>query len=241
MGRTIPLVQHRDEPHSESTAARLNWLRAGVLGADDGIVSVAGIVLGVAGATDNRSAILTAGIAGWAAGAVSMALGEYVSVAAQHDVQTTLLDTERRELREDPESELAELASLYRRKGLSDDTARAVAAELTEHDALAAHAEIELGLDPDELTSPWQAAGSSALAFTAGAVLPLLAVTLPPGGWRVPVTFVAVLLALAFAGAVSARLGGTAARTAVARMVLGGAVAMAVTYGIGQLVGQSPV
>ncbi len=218
-------------------AARLNWLRAGVLGANDGIVSTAGIVVGVAAATLERGPILTAGIAGLAAGAVSMALGEYVSVSTQRDTEKALLSKERRELRDDPDAELDELAALYEGKGLSPGTARTVAEELTAHDAFAAHAEIELGISPGELTNPWHAALSSALAFTVGALLPIVSILLPPTTWRVPVTFVAVLAALVLTGAVSAALGGAAKQRAVLRNVIGGSLALVITYGIGHLVG----
>ncbi|MBN9098576.1 MULTISPECIES: VIT family protein [unclassified Pseudonocardia] len=225
------------EPHGGALGARLNWLRAGVLGANDGIVSVAGIVVGVAGATLESGPILTAGVAGLVAGAVSMALGEYVSVSSQRDTEMAQLREEKRELREFPEAELAELAAIYRAKGLSEETAHTVAVELTAHDPLAAHLDAELNLDPDELTSPWQAAFASAVSFTVGALLPLLAVLLPPPALRVPVTVVAVLIALALTGVVSARIGGGDPRRAVLRVVVGGALGLAVTYGIGHLVG----
>lgn len=218
-------------------ASRLNWLRAGVLGANDGIVSTAGIVVGVAAATAERGPILTAGLAGLAAGAVSMALGEYVSVSTQRDTERALLSKERRELREDPDAELEELALIYQDRGLSPATAKAVATELTAHDAIKAHAEAELGIDPDDLTNPWQAALSSALSFTVGALLPLLAILLPPTSLRVPVTVVAVLLALAVTGITSAVLGGAPRGPAIVRNVVGGALALAVTYGVGHLVG----
>ncbi len=225
------------ESHGGALGARLNWLRAGVLGANDGIVSVAGIVVGVAGATLESGPILTAGVAGLVAGAVSMALGEYVSVSSQRDTELAQLQEEKRELREFPEAELAELAAIYRAKGLSEETAHTVAVELTAHDPLAAHLDAELNLDPDELTSPWQAAFASAVSFTIGALLPLLAVLLPPPALRVPVTVVAVLLALAITGVLSAKVGGGDARRAVLRIVIGGALGLAVTYGIGHLVG----
>jgi vacuolar iron transporter family protein len=228
-------VTHPSEPHHGSFASRLNWLRAGVLGANDGIVSVAGIVVGVAGATTNRGAIVAAGVAGILAGAISMALGEYVSVSTQRDTERALLDKERRELAEAPAEELAELVSLYQAKGLSARTARTVAEELTAHDAFAAHVDVELGIDPDALTSPWQAAGASAAAFTAGSLLPLVAILLPPVAWRVPVTFVAVLAALAMTGAISASLGDIGRRAAIVRVVVGGALGMLVTYGVGHL------
>ena len=225
------------EPHGGPLGARLNWLRAGVLGANDGIVSVAGIVVGVAGATLESGPILTAGVAGLVAGAVSMALGEYVSVSSQRDTELAQLWEEKRELRDFPEAELAELAAIYRGKGLSEETAHTVAVELTAHDPLAAHLDAELNLDPDQLTSPWQAAFASAVSFTLGAMLPLLAVVLPPPGLRVPVTVAAVLVALALTGVLSARVGGGDARRAVLRIVIGGALGLAVTYGIGHLVG----
>ena len=215
----------------------MNWLRAGVLGANDGIVSTAGIVVGVAAATVERGPILTAGIAGLAAGAVSMALGEYVSVSTQRDTERALLRKERRELKEDPEAELDELTALYEAKGLSSATARSAAEELTEHDAFAAHAEVELGIDPEDLTNPWTAAVSSAVSFTVGALLPLLAILLPPIGLRIPVTVVAVLASLTITGAVSARLGGAAAQRAIMRNVIGGGLALAITYAIGHVVG----
>ncbi|GAA4086579.1 VIT family protein [Nocardioides kongjuensis] len=228
---------HEDEPHREGLNDRLNWLRAGVLGANDGIVSTAGIVLGVAGATNDRTAILVAGIAGLAAGAMSMGAGEYVSVSTQRDSEEALLAKERRELREDPEDELAELAGLYVDKGLDPDLALQVAQQLTDHDALGAHAEAELGIDPDDLTNPWNAAFASMLSFTLGALLPLLTIVLFGSGTRVPVTVVAVVAALAVTGWASARFGYGPPSRAVVRNVLGGLLAMAVTYGIGQLVG----
>jgi vacuolar iron transporter family protein len=228
---------HPAEPHTGSVASKLNWLRAGVLGANDGIVSTAGIVVGVAAATAERSPIFTAGIAGLVAGAVSMALGEYVSVSTQRDTEKALLSKERRELREDPAAELDELAALYEAKGLSVTTARTVAEELTAGDAFAAHAEIELGITPGELTSPWQAAISSAVSFTVGSLLPLVAILLPPTAWRVPITVITVLVALVLTGAASAVLGGAPKQRAVLRNVVGGGLALAITYGIGHLVG----
>jgi vacuolar iron transporter family protein len=233
---TDPAGPH-PEPHGGELSQRLNWLRAGVLGANDGIVSTAGLVVGVAGATVERAPIATAGIAGLVAGAVSMALGEYVSVSSQRDSERAQLIRETRELAETPEQELDELVTLYEAKGLSPATARQVAVELTEHDALSAHLDVELHLDPEELTSPWRAAGASAVSFVLGALLPLVAVLLPPATYRVPVTVVAVLAALGLAGWLGARLGGAAPRRAVLRVVVGGALGLAVTYGIGVLVG----
>lgn len=227
----------RTEPHDDRLAGRLNWLRAAVLGANDGIVSVGGLVVGVAGATAARGTLLTAGVAGLVSGAVSMALGEYVSVSSQRDTERAALEMERRELAETPEEELDELTAIYLGRGLSPQTARTVAEELTARDALAAHADAELGIRLDDLTRPGQAAVASAASFTVGALLPVLAVVLPPPAARVPATFVAVLIALALTGATGARLGRARVSTAVARVVIGGAIGLAVTYAIGRLVG----
>ncbi|MFE7573911.1 hypothetical protein AMK18_26145 [Streptomyces sp. CB01249] len=230
-----------DEPHGGGLGTRLNWLRAAVLGANDGVVSTAGLVVGVAGATDDRGALLTAGLAGLLAGSLSMAAGEYVSVSTQRDSEKAALATEKRELQETPEAELAELTGLLQGKGLSREVAREAAVQLTERDALRAHAEVELGIDPDDLTNPWHAAGASFLAFTVGALLPLLAIVLPPAGARVPVTVLSVLAVLAVTGWWSARLGEAAPGRAVLRNMGGGAVAMAVTYVAGHLLGAAGV
>jgi VIT1/CCC1 family predicted Fe2+/Mn2+ transporter len=229
------------EAHNGDLATRLNWLRAAVLGANDGVVSTAGLVVGVAGATGSRSALLTAGLAGLLAGSLSMAAGEYVSVSTQRDSEKAALAQEERELETEPAAELAELADLLEGRGLTPELALEVAEQYTERDALRAHARIELGIDPDELTNPWHAAAASFLAFTAGALLPLLAIVLPPTALRVPVTFVSVLLALAFAGWGSARLGSAPVRPAVLRNMGGGALAMAVTYAAGTLLGAAGV
>ncbi|MFE2020581.1 VIT family protein [Streptomyces sp. NPDC059499] len=234
-------TQTHDEPHQNGLGARLNWLRAAVLGANDGVVSTAGLVVGVAGATDDRAALLTAGLAGLLAGSMSMAAGEYVSVSTQRDSEKAALATEKRELEETPEAELVELTGLLEEKGLSAEVAREAAVQLTERDALRAHAEVELGIDPDELTNPWHAAGASFLAFTVGALLPLLAIVLPPPSVRLAVTVVSVLAALALTGWWSARLGDAAVGRAVLRNMGGGAVAMAVTYGAGALLGAAGV
>jgi VIT1/CCC1 family predicted Fe2+/Mn2+ transporter len=236
------LGPHADEPHSEDGVhGRLNWLRAGVLGANDGIVSTAGLVVGVAGATTDSAAILIAGVSGLAAGALSMAAAEYVSVSTQRDSEEALLRKEARELRDDPEDELAELAGIYADKGLSEELALQVAKQLTEHDALGAHAEAELGIDPEDLSSPWQAALASLVSFSLGALLPLLTITLGSVSNRVPITFVAVAVALVLTGLLSARLGYAPTRTAIVRNVLGGVFAMAVTFGIGSLLGSAGV
>lgn len=227
----------QNEPHSPGTAARLNWLRAGVLGANDGIVSEAGIVIGVAAATTSLTAIATAGIAGLVAGAMSMAVGEYVSVSSQRDSQRALLDLERYELETMPEEEFEELVGLHVETGLSPELARLVAAEQTAHDALAAHARLELGIDPDELTNPWHAAVASMAAFAIGGLLPVLVISLTPPSWRIVLTFAAVLVALAGTGALSARLGRAPQLRAVLRNLAGGTLAMAITFGVGALVG----
>ncbi|WNI25528.1 VIT family protein [Streptomyces sp. ITFR-16] len=233
--------QAHDEPHGGGLGARLNWLRAAVLGANDGVVSTAGLVVGVAGATGDRGTLLTAGLAGLLAGSLSMAAGEYVSVSTQRDSEKSALATEKRELQETPEAELAELTGLLEGKGLSREVAREAAVQLTERDALRAHAEVELGIDPDELANPWHAAGASFLAFTVGALLPLLAIVLPPLSLRVPVTVLSVLAVLAVTGWWSARLGGAEPGPAVLRNMGGGAVAMAVTYAAGHLLGAAGV
>ena len=236
-GADLGLGPHEDEPHVGGVNDRLSWLRAAVLGANDGIVSTAGVVVGVAGATTDDSAILIAGVAALVAGAMSMAAGEFVSVSTQRDSELALLEKERRELREDPEDELAELAGLYVDKGLDDELALQVARQLTAHDALGAHAEAELGIDPDDLTSPWNAALASMVAFTVGALLPLLTITLVADSARVWVTVAAVTLALAITGYSSARFGYGPPGRAVLRNMAGGLFAMAVTYGVGTLIG----
>lgn len=232
---------HPDEPHGAGLGQRLNWLRAGVLGANDGIVSVASLVVGVAGATTDSAALLIAGLAGLVGGAVSMALGEYVSVSSQRDSERALIHKEREELRTMPAEELDELTQLYRDRGLSAQTARQVAVELTAHDALAAHLEVELGIDQHDLVNPWHAAISSAISFTIGALLPLLAILLPPPPWRVPVTFAAVLIALAVTGVIAARVGGAAPLRSSLRLIVGGALALVVTWLIGTLLGTTGV
>ncbi len=230
------------EPHTPGGAGdKLNWLRASVLGANDGIVSVAALVVGIAGATDSTDLLLTAGIAGVLAGALSMAAGEYVSVSSQRDTEKALIEKERGELAHYPDEELEELVTLYEAKGLSRATSEIVAQELTTHDAFAAHLEAELHIDPTKLTSPWKAALASAMAFFAGALLPMIAITLPPPDWRIPVTFVAVILALAVTGSLSAHAGGASKIRATARVVFGGVLAMGVTFLVGTVFSVSGV
>jgi len=228
---------HPGEAHDDSVASRLNWLRAGVLGANDGIVSTAGLVAGVAGATDSSRAIVTAGMAGLVAGALSMAAGEYVSVSTQRDSEKALIAQEERELREMPEEELEELVAMLRSRGMEPTPARDAAEQMTAHDALGAHAEIELGLDPEEYTNPWHAAWASMLAFSLGALVPLLVIAFTPDQVRVWVTGLVVAAALALTGAVSAGLGGSPRGRAVLRNVAGGLLAMGVTWLVGTAFG----
>lgn len=216
---------------------RSNWLRAAVLGANDGILSTSSLILGVAGSGAGRTAVVTAGIAGLVAGAFSMAAGEFVSVSSQRDTEEADVRMERHELERHPEAELRELASIYEQRGLAPELARQVAESLTARDPLSAHVRDELGLEDDRRARPLQAAGSSALAFASGAILPLLAAALSGGSLRTAVTVIVTLLALAGLGFTGARLGGANPMRATARVVVWGAVAMAATYGIGALVG----
>ncbi|MEY4533195.1 MAG: hypothetical protein RI926_964 [Actinomycetota bacterium] len=225
------------EPHDAASNSKLNWLRAGVLGANDGIVSIAALMVGVAAATTDPAALLLTGVAGLSAGAISMALGEYVSVSSQRDSEKAWINKERRELEEFPEEELEELVALYEAQGLKPETARQVAVEMTEVDALKTHLDIELGINQEELTNPVAAAISSAISFFAGAILPLLAVLLVPGAAKIPATVAASLIALALTGGVGAFIGGAPVPRAILRVTIGGAAALAVTYFIGSLLG----
>jgi VIT1/CCC1 family predicted Fe2+/Mn2+ transporter len=239
---TSPRRGHLDEPHAGGgLAQRLNWLRAGVLGANDGIVSVAAVVVGVAAATSSRSAVLIAGVAALVGGAISMALGEYVSVSSQSDSEKALIALEEHELATMPAEEFDELVGLYRDKGLSEATARQVATELTQNDALGAHLSAELNIDPDDVVSPWHAAWASLAAFLSGGVLPLLAVLFIPEPLKIAGTIVVVLAALGTAGAIAAWIGESARTRSVVRVVVGGALALAATFGIGSLLGTTGV
>jgi vacuolar iron transporter family protein len=225
-------------PHAElHLSGRANWLRAAVMGANDGIVSTASLVLGVAASGASSSAIVTAGIAGLVAGALSMAAGEYVSVSSQRDSELADMRVEERELREDPEGELRELSLIYERRGLPASLAREVAVALSAHDALEAHARDELGLEEHRRALPLQAAWTSALSFSAGAALPVIAVGVAPSSVRVTACIVATLIALGLLGDLGARLGGARRRPAAARVLAWGVAAMAITSGIGALVG----
>lgn len=222
---------------NRASNAHLNRLRAAVLGANDGIVSISSLILGVAGATSNRGTIFTAGIAGLVAGAFSMGLGEYVSVSSQRDSERAFIAKEKRRLQEHPDEELQELAEVYRQKGVSEQTAQKVAKELTERDAVRAHLDAELNLDEDDLNNPVQAAVASLIAFTVGGLIPLLAVVFSSQSARIFVTVIAVVIALFITGYLSATAGGASRRRAVMRVVVGGVIAMIVTYYVGHLFG----
>jgi VIT1/CCC1 family predicted Fe2+/Mn2+ transporter len=223
------------EPHRVSHLAKLNWLRAGVLGANDGIVSISALVVGVAAATSDIGPIMIAGVAGLAAGAISMGLGEYVSVSSQRDSELALIDKEKRELIEQPEVELAELQTIYEKKGLSAETAKQVAKELTTHDPIRSHLEAELNILEAHIVNPWHAAFSSTGSFLAGALLPFLTVLFAAEQFRIPATIAASIIALAGTGAAGAYLGGSSILKSVIRVVVGGAAALAITFAIGSL------
>lgn len=228
---------HASEPHNQNAGIKLNKLRAAVLGANDGIVSIAGLVVGVAGATNQKSTIFTAGLAGVLAGALSMAAGEYVSVSSQRDTERAMIDEEKFELDSFPDKELHELAQIYVSKGLSAKTANVVAKELSQKDAYAAHLDAELAINPKNLANPWHAALASAAAFLGGAILPMAAILIPPQNSRVIITFVSTIVALVLTGTLSARFGKAPVAHAVVRVTVGGALAMAVTYAIGHVIG----
>jgi VIT1/CCC1 family predicted Fe2+/Mn2+ transporter len=228
----------RSRLHAEShLVSRIGWLRAAVLGANDGIVSTASLIVGVAAAAASRNEVLIAGVAGLVAGAMSMAAGEYVSVSSQADTENADLARERTELSADSASEHEELAGIYVKRGLQPDLARQVAEQLMAKDALGAHARDELGISEITTARPIQAALTSAVTFSVGAAAPLLAVLVSPGNLLVPVVSAASLLFLALLGAVGARTGGADVLRATARVTFWGAAAMALTAGIGALFG----
>lgn len=218
---------------------RAGWLRAAVLGANDGIVSVASLIVGVAAADPGRGAILIAGAAGLAAGAMSMAAGEYVSVSSQADVERADVAREKQALVDTPEAEERELASIYQSRGLSAETAALVARELTERDALAAHVRDELGLSEVHTANPLQAAFASGLTFTLAAAVPMAAAALAPDRSIIPAVVVATLISLAGLGALGAHAGGAPKLRATARVLFWGAAAMAITAGVGRIFGVS--
>lgn len=230
------MANHPPETHRTS---RIGWLRAAVLGANDGIVSTGSLVVGVAAAEAARSNVLVAGIAGLVAGALSMAAGEYVSVSSQSDTERADLDRERRELAESPQAEEDELAGIYVSRGLDPALARTVAQQLASRDALAAHARDELGISVQTTARPLQAALASAAAFAIGAGVPLLAMVVSPQPLILSVVG-ASLVCLAALGALAARVGGASTVTGALRVTVWGAVAMAVTAGVGAIVGTTP-
>ncbi len=225
------------ETDDQFTSTKLNWLRAAVLGANDGIVSVASVIVGVAGASISKGYILTAGVAALVAGALSMAMGEYVSVSTQRDTEKALLEKEKMELETMPDEELEELVRIYEAKGLERNTAEMVAKELTAKDAFRAHVDAELHIDPNELTDPFHAAYASGLAFFSGAIIPIIAVLLAPIEYIVYVTFASVVVALVITGMLSANAGGASKRKATLRVVVGGLLAMFITFVVGNIFG----
>jgi vacuolar iron transporter family protein len=226
-----------DEPAGQQLASKLNWLRAGVMGANDGIVSTAGMVVGVAGAAVNHNVLLLSGIASLVAGAISMGVGEYVSVCSQRDSERSEIEHERNELAAHPRYGLRQLTGLIQAQGIDATLAQQVAEQLTEKDAVTAHTRLELGIDPSALANPWTAAAASMLSYVCGGVLPFAAAVLPPRDLAVPVTAAAVIVGLAITGAVAARLGHAPKLPATLRTVAGGVLAMAVAYAVGALIG----
>ena len=218
--------------------AKLNWLRAAVLGANDGIVSGSGITIGVAAADPtNLHAVMLAGVAGLLAGASAMAMGEYVSVSSQRDTEEALIAGERHDLEHSPEEEFYELVDVYRGQGLSEATARTVVEELTAHNMLAAHLRAEYGVHQEELTTPWHAAFASAVSFTAGFLLALASMLLCVAELRIPVTVVVALVGLFLTGWTSAVISGSPKTRPIVRNVIGGAVAMLLTWSISRFFG----
>lgn len=226
-----------DLPSDEAGSSKLNQLRAAVLGANDGLVSISSIVMGVAGATSDSKSIAIAGLAALIAGALSMAVGEYVSVSSQSDAEKAYIEIEKQDLEQNPEHELEELAREYQKLGLSPKTSHLVAEELTESDALRAHLHVHFNLDPDDINSPWQAAIASLLAFTVGGLVPFLTIVLTPPSMRIAATVAAVVVALIVVGYLSAKAGNASKVRAITRVVVGGLAAMAITYFVGVLFG----
>lgn len=232
---TSPIDTRAEERNS--LARRLNWLRAGVLGANDGIVSTAGIVMGVAGATVESGPILIAGIASLVAGSISMAGGEYASVSAQRDSEMAALEKERRELNDHPDRELLELAGFYQNRGISEILSLEIAKELSATDPLRAHAEAELGISSDEHVSPKAAAVASFIAFALGSALPIVAISGPWIEYREITTVCSVVVALALTGYFGAKIGKAKPLRAVARNVVVSLLTMAIAYSIGAALG----
>lgn len=230
----------RRRAHGERhLSGRAGWLRAAMLGADDAIVSTASLMLGVAASSATRTSILVAGIAGLVAGALSMAAGEYVSVSSQRDAEQADIAREKRELRDQPDAELEELTQIYLAKGLSRSLAREVAEQLSARDGLGAHLREELGIDPNDLARPFQAAWISALSFGSFALVPILALVAAPASVRMETIALVSLLCLAVLGAAGAAIGGAPRVRGALRVVAGGGIAMGVTAVIGRIVGVS--
>jgi VIT1/CCC1 family predicted Fe2+/Mn2+ transporter len=227
---------HPGEPHY---VTRSNWLRAAVLGANDGIVSVSSLIVGVAAADASQSAVIIAGVAGLSAGAMSMAAGEYVSVSSQSDIERVDIEREACALEDFPKEELAELAEIYVKRGLSAENAQIVAKELTEHDALGAHVRDELGITEDQSANPMQAAFTSGVTFSIAAAIPLMAAWLAPATSIIHVVLFVTVLALAALGALGAKAGAAPLLRPTLRVVGWGVFAMVVTSGIGWLFGVS--
>lgn len=235
---TPPAATTRDHADDRTSRSdRINQLRAGVLGANDGIVSVAGLAVGVAGATTDIRWLLVAGLAALIAGALSMAMGEYVSVSTQRDTDRALIERTRRELSEDPTAQHGLLVDALVESGIPTDVVGEVAESMERHDALTAHTRFRHGVEQDTVVSPLGAALASLIAFTLGGIIPLIAILASPPVWRLPATLAAVVVALALLGVVSARLGQADARTATIRTIIGGVLALLVTYGIGAALG----
>jgi len=229
------ITKKQYKPNVFNKNHKSDWLRAAVLGSNDGIISIAGLVIGVAGATQSKAAVLTAGLAGIAAGALSIAAGEYVSVSTQRDTEEALLAKEKQDLINYPQEELADLVTAYEADGMDPKMANAVANELTDFDAFATHADVDLHIDPKNLTNPWSSVFASAGSFVLGAMIPLIVIMLPVEAYTVPITFVSVIFALIITGVLSAKVSGAHVMKSTLRVVLGGAVAMIITYILGNL------
>jgi len=235
--RTQPLARHSHGHRETHRSGRAGWLRAAVLGSDDAIVSTASLMLGVAVSSASSEATLVAGVAGLVAGAMSMAVGEYVSVSSQRDAEQADVARETLELEASPKAELKELAAIYEKRGLDKALAMQVAEQLTAHDPLGAHLRDELGVDPSELSRPFQAAWISALSFACFALVPIIAYLFVPAPVRTWAIALASLASLAALGALGGHLGGAPLVRATLRVALGGGLAMAVTAGVGRLLG----
>ncbi|WP_166423673.1 VIT family protein [Paraglaciecola sp. 20A4] len=236
MSDEAPINEHT----RSSLVTRLSWLRAGVLGANDGLISTAGLVVGVAAASANIQDITTAGIAGLSAGAISMALGEFVSVSTQRDTETALIAKKRHLLKAHPDEGREWIASFLRERGVSVKTTSLVIEEFSDKEVFRALLRHGFGINEQEVVNPWVAAGTSMLSFSIGAALPVIAMLISPADIRISVTFVGVLVGLGLTGGLSAYLGQSSKRSAVIRLLVGGALAMAITYGIGQMLGTTP-